>query len=120
MKVHHFALVKWLTRAVFGTLSADGDSTGGSSSHEEALADRTEEPEHPPLDQLKARCAAAWAKFPVKVGTRPFKAEPWEYFYPCDDMSSVEEGVVLDPYDGHVKSIFLPDDQTSLSRKGGV
>ena len=120
MQVHHLALVKWLTRAILGTLSADGDSTGGSSSHEEALADPTEEPDHPPLDQLKASCAAAWAKFPVKVGTRPFKAEPWEYFYPCDDLSSVEEGVVLHPYDGHVKSIFLPDDQTPLSRNSGV
>ena len=44
-----------------------------------ATDDPAEEPDHPPFDELKARCAAAWAKFPVKVGTRPFKAEAWEY-----------------------------------------
>ena len=32
----------------------------------------------------------------------------------------MDEGDILDPYDGHVKSIFLPDDQQPLSRMGGV
>ena len=32
----------------------------------------------------------------------------------------MEEGVILDPYDGQVKSMFLPDDQEPLSWKGGV
>ena len=32
----------------------------------------------------------------------------------------MDEGDILDPYDGHVKSIFLPDDQQPLSRTGGV
>ena len=32
----------------------------------------------------------------------------------------MEEGDILDPYDGHVKSIFLPDAQQPLSRTGGV
>ena len=32
----------------------------------------------------------------------------------------MEEGVILGPYDGQVKSIFLPDDQEPLSQKGGV
>ena len=120
MKVHQLALVKWLIRAIIGTLSADGDTTGGSSSTEVATDNPAEEPDHPPCDELKARCAAAWAKFPVKVGTRPFKAKAWEYFYPCEDLSSLEEGDVLEPYAGHVKSIFLPDDQAPLSRKGGI
>ena len=44
----------------------------------------------------------------------------WQYFYPCKDLSSVEEGDIVDLYDGQVKSIFLPDDQQPLSRKGGV
>ena len=69
MKVHQLALVKWLIRAIIGTLSADGDTTGGSSSTEVATDNPAEEPDHPPYDELKSRCAAAWAKFPVKVGT---------------------------------------------------
>ena len=32
----------------------------------------------------------------------------------------MEESDILDPYDGHVKSIFLPDEQQPLSRTGGV
>jgi len=56
----------------------------------------------------------------VRVGTRPFKADQWKYFYPCEDFSDVDDGVVLDPYDGKVKCIFLDDDQEPLSRKGGV
>ena len=71
------------------------------------------------IGHLKHRCAAAWRAYPVKVGTRPFKAEAWKYFYPCEDFSDVDDGVVLDPYDGKVKSIFLDDDQKPLSRKGG-
>ena len=71
------------------------------------------------IGHLKHRCAVAWRAYPVKVGTRPFKAEQWKYFYPCEDFSEVDDGVVLDPYDGQVKCIFLDDDQQPLSRKGG-
>ena len=95
MHIHRLALVKWLLRAVFGSLSADGDATGGTSTE-----DPEEEQDHPPFEELKARCARAWNSFPFKVGTQPFKAEVWNYFYPCEDLRSVEDGIVLEPYDG--------------------
>ena len=122
MNIHRLALVKWLFRAMFGTLSAGGDATGGSSSSA-ATATGIDDPDvdpHPPLDQLKAKCVAAWSKFPFKPGTKPFGAMAWQYFYPCEDRSKVHAGDILKAYDGLVKSIFLPDDQPALSRKGGV
>ena len=91
------------------------DATGGTSTE-----DPEEEPDHPPFDDLKARCARAWNSFPFKVGTQPFKAEVWNYFYPCEDLRSVEDGIVLAPYDGQVKCIFFGDDQAPTTRKGGV
>ena len=118
MNIHRLSLGKWLLRAIFGALSAGGDTTGGSSSNAET--DNPDEEPHPPLDEMKAKCVLAWAKCPIKPGTRPFKSKLWQYFYPCEDFSSVEEGDTLDPYDGYVKSIFLPDDQPPLSRMGGV
>ena len=54
-----------------------GDTTGGSSSNAQTatgMDDPNEEP-HPPLNGLKAKCAAAWAKFPIKPGTYPVKAK---------------------------------------------
>ena len=115
MIIDRLSIAKWLLRAMFGGLAADGDSTGGraeSSSEEQASA-------HAPLDVLKARCAAAWRDWPVRVGTRPFRAKQWQYFYPVEDASEIDDGVVLEPYDGQVKTIFLDDDQQPLSRKGG-
>ena len=92
MNIHRLALVKWLLRAVSGALSADGDATSGTSTE-----DLEEEADHPPLEELKARCDHAWNSFPFKVGTQPFKAEVWNYFCPCEDLGSVED----------VKCIFL-------------
>ena len=122
MNIDCLALAKWLFRAMFGALSVGGDTTGRRSSNAETATglDNPDEELHPPLDELKAKCASAWAKFPVKPGTRHFKSKLWRYFYPCEYFSSVEEGDVLDPYDGHVKLIFLPDDQQPLSWMGGV
>jgi len=91
------------------------DATGGTSTE-----DPEEEPDHPPFDDLKASCARAWTSFPFKVGTQPFKSEVWNYFYPCEDLRSVEDGIVLAPYDGQVKCIFFGDDQAPTTRKGGV
>ena len=102
MNIHRLALVKWLLRAVSGALSADGDATGETSTE-----DPEDEADHPPLDppleELRARCAHAWNPFPFKVGTQPFKTEAWNYFYPCEDLCSVEDDMVLEPYDGQVK-----------------
>ena len=112
--LHQLAVTKWLLRAMFGAVRADGDSTGGSAPSPEDPA-----PDHPALDVLKARCAAAWRDWPVKIGTRPFKAKQWAYFYPCEDVSDLDDGAVLEPYDGQVKTIFLDDNQMPLSRKGG-
>ena len=121
MNIHRHALAKWLLRAIFGALYAGGDATGGRSSNagtDNGMEDPDEDP-HPPLDELKRMCTAAWAKFPFKTDTNPFKAKAWQYFYPCDDVI-VKEGEVRLPYDGYVKSIFLPDDQKRISRKCGV
>ena len=95
MNIHRLDLVKWLLRAVFGALSVDGDATGGNSTE-----DREEDADHPPLEKLKSRCARAWNFFPFKVGTQLFKAKVWNYFYLCEDLRSVEDGMVLEPYDG--------------------
>ena len=54
MNIHSLTRVKWLLRAVFGALSADGDATGGTSTE-----DPEEEVDHPPFEELKARCARA-------------------------------------------------------------
>ena len=70
------------------------------------------------MAELKAKCTAAWKAWPTKVGTQPFKAEQWEYFYPCEDPSEFN-GKMPDPYDGTVKCIFLGNNQEPLSRKGG-
>ena len=115
MNIHRLVLLKYLLRAVFGALSADGDATGGTSTE-----DPEDEADHPPLEELKARCARAWNSFPFKVGTQPFKAEVWNYLYPCEDLRSVEDGMVLEPYDGQVKCIFFGEDQPPITRKDGV
>ena len=87
---------------------------------EPAPADEAAQPDHLTLAALKAKCTAAWIAHPVKIGTAPFKAGAWEYFYPCEDPPDSPGGTPPDPYDGKVKSIFLSDDQKPLSRKGGV
>ena len=49
---------------------------------EPAPADEAAQPDHLTLAALKAKCTAAWIAHPVKIGTAPFKAGAWEYFYP--------------------------------------
>ena len=71
------------------------------------------------MAELKAKCTEAWKAWPIKVGTQPFKAEQWEYFYPCEDPSKFNNKTP-DLYDGTVKFIFLGNNQEPLSRKGGV
>ena len=68
MNIHRLSLGKWLLRAVFGALSAGGDTTSRSSSNAETVTgiDNPDEKPYPPLDELKAKCASAWAKYPFK------------------------------------------------------
>ena len=47
MNINRFALVKFLLRAVFGALSANGDATGGTSTE-----DLEEEADYPLLEEL--------------------------------------------------------------------
>ena len=48
--------------------------------------------------------------FRLKLALNLFKANVWHYCHPCEDLCSVEDDVVLDPYDGQVKSIFFGED----------
>ena len=66
MIIHRLAVTTWVLAAVFGSLHAGGDATGGSA------ADGAD-PAHPSLDALKNRCAAArWSR---RVG-RPTARTP--------------------------------------------
>ena len=77
------------------------------------------EPDRPSLAELKKKCTTAWKAWPTRVATQPFKADQWQYFYPCEDPSEFGNTIPL-PYEGMVKCIFLGDNQEPLSRKGGV
>ena len=90
MRFHRLAISKWLLKALFGPLAADGDSTGGSNVADAPAPGPAAEPDHPSLAELKAKCTREWKAWPVKVGTKPFKAEPWKYFYPCEDPSKLD------------------------------
>jgi len=62
MIIHRLAVTTWMLAAVFGSLHAGGDATGGSAAD-------VAEPAHPRLDALKNRCAAAGR--PRRVGRTP-------------------------------------------------
>ena len=84
MNIHCLTLVRWFLKALFGALSASGTATGVDEPGQEL---------HPPWDELKVKCVVAWNAFLFKCGTHPFKAKMWQYFYPCKDFSSVEDGL---------------------------
>ena len=104
MTFHLLALIKWLMRSMFGVLSTDGDATGESTADKStangpltpAAASAAETLDHPPLDNVKVMCAAAWPEFPVKFGAHPLRVEQGKYFYPCKDLSNINGGNVLD------------------------
>jgi len=89
-------------------------TTGGAPGDGEA------QPDPPSLAALKEKCISAWIAHPTKVGSTPYKADVWAYFYPVEEPASYAPGEVPLPYDGKVKSIFLGDEQTPLSRKAGA
>ena len=118
MLLHRPAMLDWILKALFGPLAADGVSTGGSDPA--TASPPAAATGHPSLKELKLMCAREWRAWPKKVGTKPFVAEQWNYFYPCEDPVEFAIGEIRDPYDGYVKSIFLEDNQKPLFRKGGL
>ena len=118
MLLHRAGMLRWIWKALFSPLAADGDSTGGSNAA--ATPQPADGTDHPSLKDLKSMCHRAWMGWPVKVRTQPFKADVWSYFYPCEDTAQFAIGEVPSPYAGSVKSIFLDDNQKPLSRQGGL
>ena len=57
MIIHRLAVTKWVLAAVFGSLHAGGDATGGSAADTDVAA-----PAHPRLDALEARAMAGATK----------------------------------------------------------